>query len=66
MKPVQMSDNAAAGAGVIGTVASWSFSGALSVLATVLTIIVVGPKAWDQVKAWHAKYWPVIRERFRR
>lgn len=54
----QMSDNATAGVGVIGTIASWSLNGVLSVAATICTLIVVGPKAWDQVSAWRVKYWP--------
>ena len=44
--------------GVVGTIATWTLSGGLSVLATICTLIVVGPKAWDQVKAWWAIYGP--------
>ena len=45
----------------IGTIATWTLSGALSVLATICTLIVVGPKAWEQVALWWKKYGPSKR-----
>lgn len=42
--------------GIIGTIATWTLPGFLSVLATICTLIVVGPKAWDQLVSWYAKY----------
>lgn len=49
-------DSLIAGTGVIGTIATWTLQGGLSVLATLCTIIVVGPKAWEQIVAWYVKY----------
>ena len=43
---------------VVGTIATWTLSGVLSVLATICTLIVVGPKAWEQVRAWWVAYGP--------
>lgn len=63
-----LNDNTTALLGVVGTTASWTLSGTLSLLATICTLIVVGPKAWDQLARWHAHYSPRImawvRERF--
>lgn len=62
----RMNDVAVGTTGVVGTIASWSLSGALSVLATICTLIVVGPKAWEQLMVWWLKYEPALKARLSR
>jgi hypothetical protein len=59
MSPHSTNDNMINSLAVVGTVASWTLQGVLGLLATVCTIIVVGPKALEQVTAWcvKAKIW---------
>jgi hypothetical protein len=55
MTPHHPNENMINSVAIIGTVASWTLQGVLGLLATICTIIVVGPKAWDQLTAWYVK-----------
>lgn len=66
LREITSNDNTVATVGVAGVFASWTLSGTLSLLATICTLIVVGPKAWDQLMVWRAKYEPKLRGLFKR
>lgn len=56
MNAQQSNDTIVTTTGVVGTVATWTLSGTLSVIATICTLIVVGPKAWEQVVTWYRQF----------
>jgi hypothetical protein len=56
MSPHHPNDSMINSVAVIGTIATWTLQGVLSVLATICTLIVVGPKAIDQLTAWYARW----------
>lgn len=66
MNLFRMSDGQISTIGVVGTITTWSLQGTLSLIATVCTIIVVGPKAWEQVADWAEKYGPKVKGWFKR
>jgi hypothetical protein len=45
--------------GILGTIGTWFLSQAnvvLGVLCSICTLIVIAPKAWDQLKEWHRQF----------
>lgn len=53
--PTHLPDSLVVTTGLLGTIATWTLQGGLSVMATICTLIVVGPKAWEQLVVWYKK-----------
>lgn len=56
----RMNDRIYHTAGIIGSIAAWSgvfnlIATGLAICVSVCALIITGPKAWDQIKAWIEK-----------